>query len=151
MLTIVSLLLLTSCHKKSPLAGKWELIDEKVYCTNPILDSFEKAKIGIHLPGELINKNEVDSAVSHKGYFLFTPDLKYSRRDGQVLDTGNYKMKDSFLLTSTTLLDMSFVTGGYNVHFIDRNNLQLTEDITIKDKSHIHTYVFHLRRSLINK
>ena len=68
-----------------------------------------------------------------------------------MLDSGNYKMKDSFLLTSMTLLDMSFVTGGYKVHFIDENNLQLTEEITIKNHNHIHTYDFFLRRNLTKK
>ena len=36
---VVSIPLLTSCNKKKPLVGKWDLIDEKISCTNPILDS----------------------------------------------------------------------------------------------------------------
>lgn len=151
MLIIVNILLLASCHKKKPLVGKWDLIDEKISCTNPMLDSLDAAKIGIYKSGELITKNEVESEVRQKTYFLFTSDLKYFRKAGQILDSGNYKMRDSFLLTSTTVLDMGFVTGGYKVHFIDENNLQLTEEMTIKTHNHIHTYDLFLRRNLTNK
>ena len=148
---VVSIPLLTSCNKKKPLVGKWDLIDEKISCTNPILDSLNAAKNGVYKSGELINKNEVEAEVRKKTYFLFTSDLKYFHKAGQMLDSGNYKMKDSFLLTSMTLLDMSFVTGGSKVHFIDENNLQLTEEITIKNHNHIHTYDFFLRRNLTKK
>jgi len=148
---VVSIPVLTSCNKKKPLVGKWDLIDQKISCTNPMLDSLDAAKIGVYKSGELINRNEAESAVSQKEYFLFTSSLKYFRKVGQLLDSGNYKMKDSFLLTSNTVLDMSFVTGGYKVHFIDENNLQLTEEMTIKNQNHIHTYDFYLRRNLINK
>jgi hypothetical protein len=148
MILMVSILFLISCRKKGPLVGKWELIDEKVSCTNPIFDSLEKTKIGIYKSGELINKDEVENEVRQQSYFSFTSDLKYVRKAGQTLISGTYKMKDSFLLTTQPVLDMDFVTGGYSVHFIDKNNLQLTEEMTIKDQRHIHTYNFFLRRKL---
>jgi hypothetical protein len=133
------------------MVGKWDLVDEKVSCTDPIQDSLHATKVGVYKSGEWINKNEVEREVSQKGYFLFTSDLKYFRKTGQMLDSGNYEMRDSFLLTSMTVLDMDFVTGGYKVHFINQDNLQLTEEMTIRNKDHVHTYNFFLRRIQIDK
>jgi hypothetical protein len=152
MLLLAVLLLLASCtQKKNPLVGKWDLIDEKLVCTNPIMDSLEKARIGIHKSGELINREEVEREIGQKNYFTFTSGSKYSRKVGKILDSGEYEMRDSFLLTSTEVLGMSIVSGGYQVHFIDENNLQLTLEMKIKNSSHLHTYDYFLRRSLINQ
>jgi len=135
-----------SCSGKNHLVAKWNLIDEKISCTNPALDSIERSKIGIYKSGELINKEEAEKVVERGDYFIFSSNSKYIHQTGNFTAKGTYQLKDSFLLMSQTVLSYSIVSEGYKVHFIDDNNLQLIEEMTIKNRYHVHTYTLLLRK-----
>jgi len=129
------------------LAGKWNLIDEKISCTNPASDSIYAAtKRGIYKSGELLNKEEAQNQIEKGCYFIFSGNSKYKQKSGDFVHDGDYKIKDSFLLMSSPVIGFSVVSGGYKVHFIDDNNLELTQEITIRSRDHVHTYNLILKR-----
>ncbi len=147
LLLISSIVLLISCNKKNRLTGKWNLIDEKVLCTKPVSDSLYAAtKRGIYKPGELLLQEEVQNQIEKGCYFIFSGNSKYKHKLGDLIDEGDYEIKDSFLVTSSHVAGLSIVSGGYKVHFIDDNNLQLTEEMTIRSRDHVHTYTLILKK-----
>lgn len=129
------------------MTGKWNLIDEKISCTKPESDSlYAASKRGIYKSGEVLNKEEAQHQIENGCYFIFSNNSKYKHKLGNLLDEGDYKIKDGFLLTSSQAAGISIVSGGYKVHFIDDNSLELTEEITVRSRDHVHTYIFILKK-----
>ena len=146
------LLTQTACNKSidERLVGKWKVLNVKIKCTNPDLDSLNSCKNGNCVSGsealKLWEKSIIDDSVEYE----FKSDYKFAEyRRGQNWSVSNeYQVKDSGLIISLNFLDVNTVMDYYTIDFISDKQVKLTNEVDHNEndrtKRHTHTneYMF---------